>query len=63
VRGGQVIGATDAQAGNVRGVASSPADVAATVYQALGVPLDTELHDRQGRPFPLCPGKPIEGVW
>jgi hypothetical protein len=63
VRGGQVIGATDGQAGNVRGVAHSPADVAATVYQALGVPLDTELYDRQGRPIPLCPGKTIDGVW
>ncbi len=63
VRGGQVIGATDGHAGDVRGPAVTPGDVAATVYQALGVPLDTELHDRQGRPYPLCEGKPVEAVF
>jgi hypothetical protein len=63
VRGGQVIGATDSRGALPKGLAYSPADVAATAYQALGVALDTELHDRLGRPLPLLPeGKPIPGV-
>jgi hypothetical protein len=63
VRGGQVIGSTDGHAAHVRGPASSPGDVAATVYRAMGVPPDTLLRDRQGRPLPLCEGAPIEGVF
>jgi hypothetical protein len=63
VKGGQVIGATDAHGAATRGLAISPADVAATVYQALGIARDTELHDRQGRPLALLPeGRPIPGV-
>lgn len=63
VRGGQVIGATNAQGADVRGVAHTPADVAATVYQALGLSLTTELRDRQDRPMPLLSeGRPIPGL-
>jgi hypothetical protein len=63
VRGGQVIGGTDAQAGLPRGLAYSPADVAATVYRALGIDPEGELRDRLGRPLPLLPeGRPIPGV-
>jgi uncharacterized protein (DUF1501 family) len=63
VKGGQVIGATDSTAALPRGLAYSPADVAATVYQALGIDLDTELRDRQDRPYALLPeGRPIPGV-
>src|SRR5207302_8254573 len=47
VRGGQVIGGTDGHGGQTRGVACSPADVAATVHTALGIDLETELRDRQ----------------
>jgi hypothetical protein len=44
-------------------LAYSPADVAATVYRALGIALDTELRDRQDRPLPLlAEGRPIPGV-
>ena len=63
VRGGQVIGSTDGTASQPRGVAYSSADVAATVYAALGLDGDVELQDRQGRPVPLLyEGKPIPGV-
>jgi hypothetical protein len=63
VKGGQVIGATDGHAALPRGLAQSPADVAATVYQALGIALDTELRDRQDRPLALLPeGRSIPGV-
>jgi hypothetical protein len=53
VHGGQVIGGTDRTGASSRGLAYSPADVAATTYQALGIPLGAELHDRGigRRPF------------
>jgi hypothetical protein len=53
VRGGQVIGGTDRTGASPRGLAYSPADVAATIYHALGIPHDQELHDRQNRPQAL----------
>jgi hypothetical protein len=63
VRGGQVIGATDAQGAHPRGPAYSPADVAATVYQALGIDREALLYDRQNRPLPvLAEGRPIPAV-
>jgi uncharacterized protein (DUF1501 family) len=63
VRGGQVIGGTDRQGAATRGLACSPADVAATVYAALGIALETELRDRQDRPLPVVPGgRVIPGV-
>ena len=40
----------------------SPADVAATIYQALGIAPDTLLHDRQDRPIAVLPaGAAIPG--
>jgi hypothetical protein len=63
VHGGQVIGGTDRGGGDPTGPAWSPADVAATVYAALGIDPQTLLHDRQNRPLPVLPeGRPIPGV-
>jgi hypothetical protein len=33
--------------------------LAATVFHGLGIPLDREIRDSQGRPLPLCSGKPL----
>jgi hypothetical protein len=58
-----VIGGTDKTAAHPTAAPVSPYDVAATVYQALGIDLATVLHDRQGRAIPMLPqGKPIPGV-
>src|SRR5262245_23140463 len=63
VRGGQVIGATDRHAAQPTGPAYGPADVAATIYRALGIDPETLLYDRQHRPLPVLPhGEPIAGV-
>jgi hypothetical protein len=63
VRGGQVIGATDRVGGQTTGVRFSPGDVAATIYQALGIDPETMLTDRQGRPIAALPeGRPIAGL-
>ena len=61
---GQVIGSTDRQGAYPRGPAYTPADVAATIYRAIGISGETQLHDRQGRPVPVLPeGQPIPGVF
>ena len=41
----------------------SPDDLAATVFHTLGIPLEQERHDAQGRPLPLCTGRPVLGVF
>ena len=53
VKGGEVYGASDDIGGAPRDNPSTPAQIAATVYQALGIPLELELPGSQGRPIPL----------
>jgi hypothetical protein len=63
VRGGQVIGATDKRAAFPTTQGFTPGDVAATLYQAIGIDPETILYDRQHRPLPVLPqGEPIPGV-
>lgn len=60
VRLGQVVGATNALAEVVVDSPASPADLAATIYHALGIPLHTWYRALDGRPIELCPeGRPI----
>jgi hypothetical protein len=63
VRGGLVYGSSDAQAAYAAELPVSPDDLAATVFHALGVGTDHEIHDTQGRPLALCRGKPVLGVF
>jgi hypothetical protein len=63
VRGGQVYGSSDASAAYAAELPVSPDDLAATVFNRLGIPLDQELTDAQGRPLPLCRGKPVQGLF
>jgi uncharacterized protein (DUF1501 family) len=63
VRGGRVVGGTDKIGAQPTGPRYSPADVAATVYTALGIDPETTLVDRLNRPLAiLAEGKPIPGV-
>ncbi len=59
VRGGQVIGASDAHAAKPRDRPIQPAEVVATVYHALGIDPATRLPTADGRPVPLIEAKPI----
>jgi hypothetical protein len=59
VRGGQVIGQSDRTGAYPASTAYSPADLAATIYQALGIDPETELRDRLQRPLKLSLGSPI----
>lgn len=63
VRGGQVIGASDAIGGQPKDGVVSPGDLATTILHALGVPTNGVLHDRLGRPMPVCSGRVIEGLF
>src|SRR5262249_1717710 len=63
VRGGQVYGSSDAAAAYAAETPVSPDDLAATVFQCLGLRPDQEMHDAQGRPLPLCTGRPVWGLF
>ncbi|MCS6850631.1 MAG: DUF1501 domain-containing protein [Gemmataceae bacterium] len=63
VRGGQVLGASDAIGGQPRDGRVQPQDLAATIFHCLGLPPDTELHDTLGRPIPFSRGEVIHRVF
>lgn len=63
VPGGQVIGATDKNAAYPVTKPHSPADLAATIYKALGVPPHGRVKDQLGRPRFIVPdGEPIKEI-
>jgi uncharacterized protein (DUF1501 family) len=59
VRGGQVIGASDRLGAEPQDRPVTPAEVAASVYRALGIDLATQLPGPDGRPLPLVEADPI----
>lgn len=63
IRGGQVYGQSDQHAAFPAADAVQPVDLAATVYELMGVPSDLELRDSLGRPFVICPGQPIRSLF
>lgn len=63
VRGGQTIGQSDKNGAYPASLSYSPNDLAATIYAALGVDLETELRDKLDRPLKLCTGRPIEPLY
>ena len=59
-RHGQVIGASSKDGGEIKDRPVTPGDIAATIYQHMGVPLDATYQDPTGRPrFIVDNGKPI----
>jgi len=59
VRGGQTIGQSDKMGAYPASRPYTPADLAATIYRALGIDPAIELRDRLGRPIRLCTGEQI----
>src|SRR6204780_2834172 len=53
VKGGQIIGASDDIGASPKDRPTHPAEVAATIYDGLGISLELELPGAQGRPIPL----------
>lgn len=62
IRGGVIHGRSDKQAAEPVDGLVHPKDLIATVFHCLGYAPDTELHDGQGRPFPLTRGRVIEEI-
>src|SRR5262249_62189666 len=63
LRKGHAHGSTDAGGAAPAKDACSPADVAATIFQALGVPPDHEVRTTSGRPLAIFrEGKVIEAL-
>uniref|UniRef100_UPI00286A67F7 DUF1501 domain-containing protein n=1 Tax=Armatimonas sp. TaxID=1872638 RepID=UPI00286A67F7 len=56
VKGGQVIGQTDEWAGFANSKAFFPADLSATIFEALGLSPEQEIHDALDRPVPISRG-------
>jgi hypothetical protein len=63
VRGGQTIGQSDRNGAYPASRMFTPADLAATIYRALGVDPATELTDRLARPIRLCLGEEIASLY
>ena len=61
VKTGHVVGATNKLGEFVTDNPVTPQDLAATIYTALGVPLNTWFRTQDGRPIELCPeGKAVK---
>ncbi|MDG1894852.1 MAG: DUF1501 domain-containing protein [Fuerstiella sp.] len=59
IEGGQVYGASDNVAAYPAENPVTPADVTATIFHLLGIPVRTEIRDAIDRPFPVSQGKVI----
>lgn len=62
VRGGTILGATDAKGAYPVSDPQTPENLAATIYDALGLPPTLEWHDPLQRPYALYTGSPIRGL-
>ena len=60
IQGGRVVGASEKFGGGVQERLATPLDVLATIYFALGIPLNTHYEDSTGRPVSIVgSGRPI----
>jgi Protein of unknown function (DUF1501) len=57
IRGGQVYGSSDRLGALPADQPCEPNDLHATIFQALGIPIDSTLADQAGRSFPITDGR------
>jgi len=62
VRGGTIIGSSDSIGGYPASDPQTPENMAATIYQALGIPATAVWHDEADRPHHIYHGEPIAGL-
>jgi hypothetical protein len=62
VPGGKIIGSSDRQGAYPSLEPVGPADIAATIYQIMGIGSETEILDPQGQPHRVIRGRAIDGV-
>jgi hypothetical protein len=64
IRGGRVVGSSDAHGAEPRDNPKTPQDVLATIYRHLGVDTAAQYNDTSGRPISVLPsGKPIDELF
>ena len=62
IRGGVVYGATDQHAAEVADFPVKPDDIAATIFELLGIPHELILHDQKGQPHKISEGHPLHAL-
>jgi hypothetical protein len=62
VKGGTVIGASDKNGGYPAEAPQTPENMAATIYEALGIPATSAWHDATNRPHHVYGGEAIRGL-
>ena len=62
IPGGAVVGASDRQGGYPSRDPVTPEDLAATIYEALGIAADAEIRDSLGRPHSIRLGRPLRAL-
>lgn len=62
VQGGSVIGSSDALGAYPASQPESPENLAATIYQAMGIPDTAVWYDEVNRPHQIYHGQPIKGL-
>jgi uncharacterized protein (DUF1501 family) len=63
VRGGQVVGSSDASGSEPKERPITPQEVAATIYKGLGIDLNTRLPGPEGRFLPIVEAPPIQELF
>jgi uncharacterized protein DUF1501 len=63
IRGGALYGASDRFAAYPARDPVTPEDIAATIYQALGISAESRIRDPLGRPHSVALGKPIDALF
>jgi len=59
IRGGRIYGSSDTNGAYPRNNPCTPADLHATIFNALGIHHNSEIHDLLGRPLAICEGEPL----
>ncbi len=63
IKGGAIHGASDKTGAFPDRDPVTPADLAATMYELLGIDPATEMHDNLNRPLPIANGRPIREIF
>jgi hypothetical protein len=59
VTGGRIVGASDAIGSEPSDRPTTPQELVATIYRAMGIPTDATIPGPTGQPVPVYPGRPI----
>jgi hypothetical protein len=62
VKGGRVVGSSDKIGGHPKDDPQTPENMAATIYEALGIPQTLMWQDAVNRPHHIYYGKPIANL-